>query len=81
MTPDATEPRNQRDLTWTPYERPIGPAPTPTWAKDIHVDWHDGFSNGPDYWLYCTHDIGDWPGKTWKHYYRLDLNPLETDHV
>lgn len=73
MTPDATEPRNQRDLTWVPFERPVGPVNLPAWVKDIHVDWHEGFSNGPDYWIYCAHDIGDWSGKTWRregHFYR-----------
>lgn len=66
MDVDATEPRNQRDLTWTPYPRPIGPMKLPAWAKGIHVNWNERYSNGPDFWIYCTHDIGDWPGKTWK---------------
>lgn len=66
MDVDATEPRNQRDLTWTPYPRPIGPMKLPAWAKGIHVNWNERYSNGPNFWIYCTHDIGDWPGKTWK---------------
>lgn len=71
--PDPTEPRNQRELIWEPLERPVGPVDLPAWVKDIHVNWNEGFSNGPDYWIFCTHDIGDWPGKRWKregHFYR-----------
>lgn len=63
---DTTEPRNQRDLTWVPFERPIGPVRLPSWARDIHVNWMEGFSNGPDYWIYCGHDIGDYPNKRWR---------------
>lgn len=66
MIADATEPRNQRDLSWVPFPRPTGPMKLPSWAKGIHVNWNECYTNGPDFWIYCTHDIGDWPGKTWK---------------
>lgn len=62
---DATEPRNQRTLTWVPFERPSGRAPLPAWAKDIHVNWQEEYSNAPDYWIFCSHDIGCWPDKRW----------------
>jgi len=77
VSTEKTEPRNQRDLSWVPYPRPVGLTRLPEWVKDIHVDWHDGFSNGPSYWLRVTHDIGDWPGKVWRKegdYYRA-YNP------
>lgn len=63
---DPTEPRNQRELMWEPLDRPVGPVDLPAWVKDIHVNWNDGFSNRPDYWIFCTHDIGDWSGKRWR---------------
>jgi len=45
---DPTEPRNQRELMWEPLDRPVGPVDLPAWVKDIHVNWNDGFSNGPE---------------------------------
>lgn len=48
MIADTTEPRNQRDVTWVTFERPVGRVPLPAWVKDVHVNWRGGFSNGPD---------------------------------
>ena len=66
MTADLTEPRNYRSATWEPFERPIGRVDLPDWIRDVHVNWYDGFANGPDFWFRVTRDIGDWPGKVWR---------------
>lgn len=73
MTPDTTEPRNQRDITWSLVDRQAGPRPLPDWIKGVHVNWFEGFSNGPEFWFFVSHDIGDWAGKKWRkegNYYR-----------
>ncbi len=55
-----------RDVTWTPFERPSGRGPLPAWIKDVHINWNMNYCNAPDFWFFCTHDIGGWPGQTWK---------------
>ena len=46
---------------WVFVDLPVGPQTTPTWAKDLHIEWMDGFGNKPGMRLKTDRDIGVWP--------------------
>jgi hypothetical protein len=54
---------NRMTESWVEVERPVGPMPTPSWCKDVHINWMDGLGNSPEIRLKTDGTEGDWPGK------------------
>lgn len=48
---------------WEEIDRPAGAQPVPEWCRDLRVDWHDDYSNDPDFRLKTVGDVFDWPNK------------------
>lgn len=38
----------RKEPTWEEIDRPAGPQQIPSWCKDVHIQWMDGYSNPPD---------------------------------
>lgn len=51
------------DRTWEAVALPIGPQPLPPWAKGLHIDWMDKWSNPPRYIIKADRELRDWENK------------------
>ena len=52
--------------TYEWVDLPVGPQPIPDWARGIHIDWMEGYSNPPGLSIKATDDLRTWPGKVWR---------------
>lgn len=48
-------------------ELPAGKQPIPRWAKDLHVNWMEGFGNPPFLQIRCRENAHNWPDKVWRY--------------
>lgn len=53
----------ERRVSWEVVELPTGRQALPTWARDLHVDFMDGYGNDPRYTLKAWGDLRSWPDK------------------
>lgn len=51
------------EVSWEEISLPRGPQPVPEWAKDLHVDFMDGFGNSPHFTIKGSCNLRRWPDK------------------
>lgn len=52
--------RQKIEPSWSLLDLPTGPQPTPPWARDLHVNWMDGYGNPPSFKLKTNCNARDW---------------------
>lgn len=52
-----------REVIWSEVDLPTGRQPLPAWARDLHVDFADGYGNSPRYAVKAYGNLRRWDGK------------------
>jgi hypothetical protein len=69
---------SNRPNSWEPVTLPEGLQPVPAWAKDMAVNWMDGYGNAPTLAIKVpTYDVHSWDGQVW---YRTERGLYYTQH-
>ena len=58
--------KSNRSDTWEFVNLPEGPRPIPAWAKDLAVNWYDGYGNHPTFTIRVpSYDVHHWDNQVW----------------
>lgn len=58
--------KGNRPNSWEFVDLPEGPQPLPVWARDLAVNWMDGYGNAPTFTVKVpSYDVHTWDGQVW----------------